>query len=119
MPVYDYQCDGCGARTEHYFDLARVAPDKMSCPACMKTSRRIISVSRRPAPGQNRDGFGVMDDHPAWIYGQSPDPRDPMSPSRGIVDCDEFLAGREQGITSRSQREALKKKYNLRNPHED
>lgn len=111
--VFDYECP-CGSITEEI--VRRPAPDNMPCLKCGGTARKIYSA--RVTGNRNRDGNGIIDENPAWINGPSADPRDPNSPSRGIVSLPEYLAGREQGITSRSQRSALMNLYGLRNENE-
>ena len=41
MPIYEYQCDSCGAQRELFVRSAD-AP-RPSCPACRKRMRRVIS----------------------------------------------------------------------------
>jgi putative FmdB family regulatory protein len=42
MPVYEYECEGCGAVKEHIFPINH-RPDEVQCPYCSDVSHRIMS----------------------------------------------------------------------------
>lgn len=59
VPIYEYECEGCGARFE---ELVATMDADAACPECGSArTRRLISTSLAP-PGRQPRGAGVRSD---------------------------------------------------------
>lgn len=45
MPVYEYQCDSCGLRKEHFWTRISIAKDSIPCPECEDPMRKLVSAA--------------------------------------------------------------------------
>ena len=45
MPIYEYQCDACGLRTEHLWRSMAATKDTIPCEVCSKDMRKLVSAA--------------------------------------------------------------------------
>ncbi len=72
MPVYDYQCDSCGLRKDHFWTRISIAKDTIPCPDCKTDMRKLVSAanfkfshSASQTRGMAPPNTGTSDD---WNY---------------------------------------------------
>ena len=44
MPIYEFQCDTCGIRTEKFWKRVSLAKDTIPCPECEEDMRKLVSA---------------------------------------------------------------------------
>jgi putative FmdB family regulatory protein len=58
MPIYEFECEGCGARFE---ELVAAGTEEMKCPECGAAHARRLLSNVSP-PGRQPRGAGVRSD---------------------------------------------------------
>lgn len=60
MPIYDYECEKCWAKTEHLVFCER--KDSIVCPECGSMAHRVISLPNFVINGFNeKNGYGLRE----------------------------------------------------------
>lgn len=72
MPIYEYQCDSCGLRKEHFWTRISIAQDTIPCVECQEPMRKLVSAasfkfahSEKQIRGAAPPNTGTSDD---WNY---------------------------------------------------
>lgn len=82
MPIYSYECEDCGRKTDHFFAIDE-KPDSVQCSECSGEAKSIITVSSaRVEWGAYWDDN--LGDVPILVEGRSH--RKKLMKERGLID---------------------------------